>query len=76
MAREQWRLVYNLRIFVCTVPYAQRNTGEQQFSPVHVYLKINTDFVNFVQKCEGYPIKRQYTHKEGNSNDIVKAFFK
>ena len=46
----------------CTGPYAQWNTGDQRFSPVHVYPKINTDPANFVQKCEGYPIQKQYTH--------------
>ena len=49
------------RTLACTGPYAQRNTGDQRFSPVHVYLKINTDSANFVQKCESYPIQRQYT---------------
>ena len=50
------------RILACTGPYAQRNTCDQRFSPVHVYPKINTDSTNFVQKCEGYPIQRKYTH--------------
>ena len=50
------------RILACTGPYAQQNTGDHRFSPVHVYPKINTYSANFVQKCEGYPIQRQYTH--------------